>query len=125
MTSSDCLVPTELGVPQSVNVNISRIGTSQAAREVPDASKRSTSPWDYSINEDPNRIPPMISEAKCRHSGCVDALGRENHSMSSVPILQEILVLRRQHRGCKQTYWLEKQWITVGCTCARPRSTPL
>ncbi|XP_015279826.1 PREDICTED: interleukin-17F-like [Gekko japonicus] len=116
-----CLEPDEEGFPQSIKINISIIHTNQTKNVMPDASKRSTSPWDYSITEDPNRFPSRIAEATCRHTGCMDATGKENYSVSSVPIRQEILVIRRKYRGCEQTYQLEKQWVTVGCTCARPQ----
>ncbi|XP_054826544.1 interleukin-17A-like [Eublepharis macularius] len=118
----DCLVQVGPGFPEAVNINVSIISTNRTARVVHDVSKRSTSPWDYSINEDPNRFPSKIAEAKCHYFGCVDALGQENHSMTSVPIRQQILVLRRKYKGCEQTYQLEKLWVTVGCTCARPLS---
>ncbi|KAL8173081.1 UNVERIFIED_CONTAM: hypothetical protein K2H54_039688 [Gekko kuhli] len=134
-----CLETDEQGFPQSIRVNVSISSTNGTKRVVSDVSKRSTSPWDYRrmgsdismrcrwqrpphcITEDPNRFPARIVEATCRHYGCVDASGKENYSMSSVPIRQEILVIRRKYRGCEQTYQLEKQWVTVGCTCARPQ----
>uniref|UniRef100_A0A8C8ANZ7 Interleukin-17F n=1 Tax=Otus sunia TaxID=257818 RepID=A0A8C8ANZ7_9STRI len=72
------------------------------------------------LDEDPNRFPQVIADAKCRLSGCVNPLGQEDHSFNSVPIQQEILVLRREQEGCLPTYRLEKKVITVGCTCAAP-----
>lgn len=47
-------------------------------------------------------------------------MGQEDHSLNSVPIKQEILVLRREQRGCVPSYRLEKRLITVGCTCVTP-----
>lgn len=77
----------------------------------------------YSVKEDPNRFPHIISEASCRYTVCLDSTGKNlNYAMNSVPIQQEIMVLKRKHIGCKQSYWLEKQVITVGCTCAFPTS---
>lgn len=72
------------------------------------------------LDKDPNRFPQVIADAKCRLSGCVNSLGQEDHSLNSVPIKQEILVLRREQQGCPPTYRLEKKLITVGCTCAAP-----
>ncbi|XP_075056900.1 interleukin-17A-like [Mixophyes fleayi] len=81
---------------------------------------RSTSPWDYRSNEDNNRYPAVINEARCLHKGCVDSEGNVDLSMNSVPIRQEILVLRREMRGCIPVYKLDKELVTVGCTCVRP-----
>uniref|UniRef100_K7FK04 Interleukin 17F n=1 Tax=Pelodiscus sinensis TaxID=13735 RepID=K7FK04_PELSI len=106
--------------PPSVKVNIHISSPNYVTRVAHDVRNRSISPWDYSITKDPNRFPEVIAEAKCRHYSCVTALGQEDHSMNSVPIQQEILVLRREQRGCQHTYRLEKQLITVGCTCAVP-----
>ena len=72
------------------------------------------------LDEDPNRFPQVIADAECRLLGCLNSLGQEDRSLNSVPITQEILVLRREQRGCQPTYHLEKKLITVGCTCAAP-----
>uniref|UniRef100_A0A8C4WCJ9 Interleukin 17A n=1 Tax=Gopherus evgoodei TaxID=1825980 RepID=A0A8C4WCJ9_9SAUR len=106
--------------PLSVKVNIHISSSSHAIRMAHDVRNRSISPWDYSITKDPNRFPEVIAEAKCRHFSCVNALGQEDYSMNSVPIQQEILILRREQRDCLHSYRLEKQLITVGCTCAVP-----
>lgn len=71
-------------------------------------------------NEDPERYPSVIWEAKCSHSGCINAEGKEDHHMNSVPIQQEILVLRREPRHCPNSFRLEKVMVTVGCTCVTP-----
>ncbi|KAG8550746.1 hypothetical protein GDO81_021661 [Engystomops pustulosus] len=82
---------------------------------------RSISPWEYnSPDVDHNRVPAVINEARCLHHGCVDPEGNVDLSMNSVPIRQEILVLRREMRGCVPVYKLDKQLVTVGCTCVRP-----
>ncbi|XP_012504004.1 PREDICTED: interleukin-17F-like [Propithecus coquereli] len=81
---------------------------------------RSSSPWDYSVNWDPNRFPSEITQAQCRYLGCVDAQGKEDVSMNSVPIQQEMLVLRRKRQGCSVFFQLEKVMVTVGCTCVTP-----
>ncbi|KAM6406888.1 interleukin-17F-like [Pluvialis apricaria] len=115
-----CLGQKDLKLPTMVKVDI-RIGNSDHAFSmIHDVRNRSLAPWDYRLDEDPNRFPQVIADAKCRLSGCVNSLGQEDHSLNSVPIQQEILVLRREQRGCLPTYRLEKKVITVGCTCAVP-----
>ncbi|XP_008498068.1 interleukin-17F [Calypte anna] len=116
----DCLNPKDPKFPSTVKVDI-RISTSDhGSRVVHDVSNRSLAPWDYRLDEDPNRFPQVIADAQCRFSGCITPLGQEDHSLNSIPIHQEILVLRREQRGCLPTYHLEKRIITVGCTCAAP-----
>ncbi|XP_052665863.1 interleukin-17A [Harpia harpyja] len=115
-----CLTPKDSKFPQTVRVNISISNTNQDIRVTPDVSSRSLAPWDYRIDEDHNRFPQVISDAKCRHSRCVNLDGQLDHSVNSVPIKQEILVLRREQKGCHQSYRLEKKIITVGCTCVTP-----
>ncbi|NXP17320.1 IL17F protein, partial [Scytalopus superciliaris] len=118
--SEDCLNQNDLKFPTTVKVDI-RISKSQNAfRMVHDVRNRSLAPWDYRLDKDPNRFPQVIADAQCRLSGCVNALGQEDHDLNSVPIKQEILVLRREQQGCRPTYRLEKKVITVGCTCVTP-----
>ncbi|XP_077782690.1 interleukin-17F-like [Podarcis muralis] len=103
--------------PKSLTFQV-HIGRPQPASEVPqDIRNRSVSPWDYSTHEDPNRFPHVISKATCRHAFCLDRKGKPNIALNSVPIQQEIMVLRRKQVGCQQTFWLEKEVINVGCTC--------
>lgn len=71
----------------------------------------------YSRNEDPDRYPPVIWEAQCRHQRCVNAEGKLDHHMNSVLIQQEILVLRREPENCPLTFRVEKMLVGVGCTC--------
>ncbi|KFO30383.1 Interleukin-17A [Fukomys damarensis] len=71
-------------------------------------------------NEDPERYPSVIWEAECRFSGCVNTEGEEVYHVSSVPIQQEILVLRREPQNCPLSFRLEKMKVTVGCTCVTP-----
>lgn len=73
-----------------------------------------------SRNEDPERYPSVIWEAKCSHSGCINAEGKVDHHMNSVTIQQEILVLRREPRHCPHSFRLEKMLVAVGCTCVTP-----
>nr|XP_009942681.1 PREDICTED: interleukin-17F-like [Opisthocomus hoazin] len=118
--SEDCLNQKDLKFPTTVKVDVHISNSDHAFRMAHDVRNRSLAPWDYSLNEDPNRFPRVIADAKCRLSGCVNPLGQEDHSLNSVPIHQEILVLRREQRGCRPTYRLEKKVITVGCTCVTP-----
>ncbi|NWX49338.1 IL17F protein, partial [Steatornis caripensis] len=116
----DCLNEKDLKFPTTVKVDIRISNSDHAFSMVHDVRNRSLAPWDYRLDEDPNRFPRVITDAKCRLSGCVNPLGQEDHSLNSVPIQQEILVLRREQRGCLPTYRLEKKVITVGCTCVTP-----
>ncbi|KFP89614.1 Interleukin-17F, partial [Apaloderma vittatum] len=116
----DCLNRKDLKFPTTVKVDIRISNPDHAFRMVHDVRNRSLAPWDYRLDEDPNRFPQVIADAKCRLSSCVNPLGQEDHSLNSVPIQQEILVLRQQTKGCLPTYRLEKKVITVGCTCAVP-----
>ncbi|KGL96441.1 Interleukin-17F, partial [Charadrius vociferus] len=115
-----CLDQKDLKFPTTVKVDIRISNSDHAFSVVHDVRNRSLAPWDYRLDEDPNRFPQVIADAKCRLSGCVNPLGQEDHSLNSVPIQQEILVLRREQRGCLPTYRLEKKVITVGCTCVVP-----
>ncbi|NWV83257.1 IL17F protein, partial [Dasyornis broadbenti] len=118
--SEDCLNQNDAKFPTTVKVDIRISNSDRAFRMVHDVRNRSLAPWDYRLDEDPNRFPRVIADAQCRLSGCVSPLGQEDHSLNSVPIKQEILVLRRERRGCGLSYRLEKRLITVGCTCVTP-----
>ncbi|XP_059699305.1 interleukin-17F-like [Haemorhous mexicanus] len=110
----------DLKFPTTVNVDIRISNSDHAFGMVHDVRNRSLAPWDYRLDEDPNRFPRVIADARCRLSGCVTPLGQEDHGLNSVPIQQQILVLRREQRGCVPSYRLEKRIITVGCTCVTP-----
>ncbi|XP_009566500.2 interleukin-17A [Cuculus canorus] len=115
-----CPTPKDTKFPQTVRVNISISNMNQDTRTTLDASSRSLAPWDYRIDEDHHRFPRVIADAKCRHARCLNSNGQLDHSLNSVPIKQEILVLQRERKGCHQSYRLEKKIITVGCTCVTP-----
>ncbi|KAM4695281.1 interleukin-17A-like [Discoglossus pictus] len=104
--------PTNVTLSLNINGQMQNMGS--------DVSKRSLSPWDISLDMDQNRYPHVIVEAKCRHDGCVDSNGNIDLSINSIPIRQEILVLRRELSGCNYIFKLEKKMVTVGCTCVRP-----
>ncbi|NXI34160.1 IL17F protein, partial [Galbula dea] len=116
-----CLTQKGSKLPQTVRVNVSIINTNQDTQGTPDVSSRSLAPWDYRMDEDHNRYPQTIADASCRHARCLTVTGQLDHSLNSVPIKQEILVLRREQKGCHQAFRLEKKIITVGCTCVTPR----
>ncbi|XP_077346469.1 interleukin-17F-like [Lithobates pipiens] len=105
--------------PSSVKINLN-INRQNAPTMSGDLRKRSTSPWEYSYDVNNNRFPSTIAEAKCLHTGCLDAEGNVDINLNSVPIRQEILVLHREMKGCASTFKLEKKMVTVGCTCVRP-----
>ncbi|XP_058692005.1 interleukin-17F-like [Poecile atricapillus] len=115
-----CLNQKDPKFPTTVKVDIRISNSDHAFGMVHDVRNRSLAPWDYRLDEDPNRFPRVIADAQCRLSGCVSPLGQEDHGLNSVPIKQEILVLRREQRGCVPSYRLEKRVITVGCTCVTP-----
>uniref|UniRef100_A0A452RXF1 Interleukin-17A n=1 Tax=Ursus americanus TaxID=9643 RepID=A0A452RXF1_URSAM len=106
--------------PQHVKVNLNILNRNTNSRRPSDYYNRSTSPWNLHRNEDPERYPSVIWEAKCRHLGCVSAEGTVNYHMNSVPIQQEILVLRRESQHCPHSFRLEKMLVAVGCTCVTP-----
>ncbi|NWI47116.1 IL17F protein, partial [Picathartes gymnocephalus] len=118
--SAGCPTQKESKFPQTVTVSLSISNTNQDTKASVDVSSRSLAPWDYRIDEDHDRFPRLIADAECRHSRCLSPEGQLDHSLNSVPIRQEILVLRREQRGCQQSYRLEKKMITVGCTCVTP-----
>ncbi|NXY07105.1 IL17F protein, partial [Pteruthius melanotis] len=115
-----CLKQKDPKFPTAVNVDIRISSSDPAFRTVHDVRNRSLAPWDYRLDEDPDRFPRVIADARCRLSGCVSPLGQEDHGLNSVPIRQEILVLRREQHGCPPSYRLEKRVVTVGCTCVTP-----
>ncbi|XP_008050772.1 interleukin-17A [Carlito syrichta] len=106
--------------PQNVTVNLTIINQNTDLQKSSDYSSRSTSPWRLHRNADPERYPPVIWEAKCRHLGCITDRNEVDHSRNSVPIQQEILVLRRESQHCPHSFRLEKMLVTVGCTCVNP-----
>ncbi|XP_069832052.1 interleukin-17A-like [Dendropsophus ebraccatus] len=109
-------------LPSSVTVDTSLIDTGylHSLVRMENIHSRSLSPWDYRLNTDPNRLPFVIPEANCLTFACVDADGNENPDLMSYPIQQEMMVLRREQKGCSFFYRLETEEVTVGCTCATP-----
>ncbi|NXC89688.1 IL17F protein, partial [Cercotrichas coryphoeus] len=118
--SAGCPTQKDSKFPQTVRVNLSISNTNQDTKGSLNVSSRSLSPWDYRIDEDHDRFPRLIAHAECRHSLCVTPEGQLDPGLNSVAIQQEMLVLRREQRGCQQSYRLEKKIVTVGCTCVTP-----
>ncbi|XP_036605651.1 interleukin-17B [Trichosurus vulpecula] len=91
------------------------------------SNKRSLSPWAYSLNHDPARIPVDLPEARCLCLGCINPFTmQEDRTMVSVPIYSQIPVRRhlcslfpragwRQQKACAPRPVMET--IAVGCTC--------
>ncbi|CAJ0951798.1 unnamed protein product [Ranitomeya imitator] len=120
VSSGGCPFTPDTTFPPRVKVDMKVGGGSSAQLMADSVRSRSISPWEYSSNVDSNRLPVVINEARCLHRGCLDPEGHVDLSMNSVPIRQEVLVLRRERRGCVPIHRLEKQLVTVGCTCVRP-----
>ncbi|XP_036912477.1 interleukin-17A [Sturnira hondurensis] len=107
--------------PQSVRVNLNILNQdTNSRRPSSDYYNRSTSPWSLRRNEDDERYPSVIWEAVCHDLHCVNPDGTINYHLNSVPIKQEILVLRRDPRHCPHSFRLEKMLVKVGCTCVTP-----
>ncbi|XP_072263465.1 interleukin-17F-like [Pyxicephalus adspersus] len=104
--------------PSSVKVHLN-ISRQEAPAMSWDVRKHSIFPWEYSYDINNNRFPSMIAEAKCPHTGCLDAEGNMDTNLNSIPIKQEIMVIHREMNGCVPTFKLEKKMVTVGCFCVR------
>ncbi|XP_015265081.1 PREDICTED: interleukin-17C [Gekko japonicus] len=99
-------------------------------QNVPHSSvhERSISPWSHEVNEDENRYPRRLAFAYCLCRGCIDVkTGRETISLNSVPVFQEMMVLRRKpcpHNTGATSFTLEVDYIKVpvACTCVLPQS---
>ncbi|XP_076595352.1 interleukin 17a/f2 [Chaetodon auriga] len=77
----------------------------------------SLSQWNWRSTTVRNRIPSTIWEAECSSSFCSSpSPGQtDRHSLNSVPVYQNVLVLTRQDgRRC---YNASYQSVAVGCTC--------
>ncbi|KAM5326215.1 interleukin-17A [Glossophaga mutica] len=106
--------------PQSVRVNLNILNQNMDSKRPSDYYNRSTSPWSLRLNEDAERYPSVIWEAECHDLHCVGPDRKINYHLNSVPIHQEILVLRRDPQHCPHSFRLEKMLVKVGCTCVIP-----
>ncbi|XP_069134206.1 interleukin 17-like protein [Argopecten irradians] len=83
---------------------------------------RAVCPWSYVRNEDPERIPRVIFEAKCIQSSCHGC----EADTSTLPVCSEVYyyasVMRKT--GCYENgsyrYARTTQRISAGCSCLRP-----
>ncbi|OWF44933.1 Interleukin-17A [Mizuhopecten yessoensis] len=91
---------------------------------------RAVCPWSYVRNEDPNRIPQVIFEAKCDHqTTCFGVLGNHDALPMRRPVCSGLYyyasVMRRT--GCdsngQNQYERVMQKIGAGCTGLRPASS--
>ncbi|OWF53697.1 uncharacterized protein LOC110446026 [Mizuhopecten yessoensis] len=86
---------------------------------------RAVCPWSYVRNEDLDRIPRVIFEAKCIHSRCHGCHADRDASPLRRPMCSEVhyyaMVMRKM--GCDETgrdqYERVLQKISAGCTCLR------
>ncbi|XP_030050987.1 interleukin-17F-like [Microcaecilia unicolor] len=119
--NNNCTTRISTKLPEHIKVDIRVISSSSKIQPLgPDVKSRSLSPWDYSYDTDPHRFPSKIAEAKCQYNRCLNSKGEEDINTNSIPIKQEIMVLRWEMKGCNQVYKLEKKMIAVGCTCVKP-----
>ncbi|XP_041418328.1 interleukin-17A-like [Xenopus laevis] len=109
----------------TLNTSVAHASLTEGSRGIEGTEGSSIAPWEYSRNVDPDRYPSVINEADCLSSVCVDSSGKTNPDLMSLPIQQNILVLRREQRDCSFVYRLETQRFTLGCTCTRPVSFSL
>ncbi|XP_072266456.1 interleukin-17A-like [Pyxicephalus adspersus] len=121
--SKPCQFPRDKIFPQNIKLNLNTSKDEGFTTEG-ELHSRSLSPWTYKMDVDHKRFPPIIPQAVCQHQWCLNAEGKEDIGMTSMPIQQEILVLRREIQDCQQTFYVEKQLITVGCTCTKPITQP-
>ncbi|XP_068135093.1 interleukin-17A-like [Hyperolius riggenbachi] len=127
LTVSGRILPFPRGTdsPSSVQISLNMTRIDQISHTMHESlARRSLSPWTYRTDQDLNRYPSNISVAECSHQWCLDAEGKEVSSLISVPIRYEMMVLRREIHP-NQSFYLETQLVTVGCTCVRPNIRPL
>ncbi|KAK2489362.1 hypothetical protein MC885_003243, partial [Smutsia gigantea] len=93
--------------------------------------QRSPSAWRYRVDTDENRYPQKLAFAQCLCMGCIDvSTGRETIWLSSVPVTQNLLVLRCKPCASASgtptpgAFSCHSEFIDVpvGCTCVVPRS---
>ncbi|XP_068170187.1 interleukin-17C [Antennarius striatus] len=98
-------------------------------------SSRSLSPWRYVTRAMKDHFPSSYVEAQCLCSGCIlvqDAPGPkgrpltvESYDYNSVPVKQSRVFLRRELCSDGKKYQLKAVTleVTVGCTCARVKTS--
>ncbi|XP_070686926.1 LOW QUALITY PROTEIN: interleukin-17C [Pempheris klunzingeri] len=100
----------------------------------PHVSGRSLSPWRYVLRTKQDHFPSTYAEAQCLCSGCIliqdssvqhKKLPVESHNYNSVPIKQSRVFLKRELCSDGKKYQLKPVTVevTVGCTCARVKTS--
>ena len=77
---------------------------------------RTLCPWEYVLDTDPNRFPPVLTMAKCKCVRCFD-------NYTCKPVLYSINVLHKQCINGSNKWVRRTQLISVACTCSRPAFT--
>ncbi|KAH3891098.1 hypothetical protein DPMN_015187 [Dreissena polymorpha] len=85
-------------------------------------NKRSTCPWDYVVDHDPERFPATILKAR---SACTTCIGNSLNECNAITQLMTVII-RRRLPGAADEYTSEKVQIDVpvAFTCAGRRLAP-
>ncbi|XP_009291138.1 interleukin 17a/f2 isoform X1 [Danio rerio] len=82
---------------------------------------RSLSAWNWIPKFSPHRIPQVIFEAQCSSEYCILPTGVDKR-LNSVPIYQDILVLKQEMER-KKCFRAMFEKVIVGCTCVRAKTS--
>lgn len=84
------------------------------------SEKRSTCPWYYAIDHDPNRFPPTVLKAQSACTECIDSNG--NYQCVGITRPMSVLKKSASKDSNGNSIWFEDEIrITVGFTCAGRR----
>ena len=100
-------------------------GQLQGAVSSEQINLRSTCPWHYVLNNDNNRIPATLVEAKCNCQGSTSCVGANNphYHTRCMPVIYYTRVRRKFAHCVNENGQLESMFksvrepIVVGCTC--------
>ncbi|XP_076002966.1 interleukin 17a/f2 [Genypterus blacodes] len=122
--SSSSRVPGETPAPASrcnTMLSFSEVLTSSEGNG--NIHSRSLSPWKWRRVTVKDQIPSVIWEAECSSSFCSSTNPEVSRSsLNSVPIYQNVLVLKRMQDG-EMCYSASHHPVVVGCTCVRAKTT--
>uniref|UniRef100_A0A4W4FRY2 Uncharacterized protein n=1 Tax=Electrophorus electricus TaxID=8005 RepID=A0A4W4FRY2_ELEEL len=79
-------------------------------------NNRSLSPWNWIPNSSFHRIPEVIFEAECKTDYCNYPISNQKTELNSVPIYQDILVLK-QDQANRNCFTASFQRVIISCTC--------